>query len=84
MTFPQAYQPLPSNVKVKFKSSGKPIDLNLEAEEAACWWSLDETKDFGQVQKVKENFWFEFKSMVEKVRKIIERNFYNFYHLGQV
>ena len=47
MTFPQAYQPLPSNVKVKFKSSGKEINLNLEAEEAACWWSLDEAKDFG-------------------------------------
>ena len=69
MTFPQAYQPLPTNVRVKNKKSGKAVDLNLEAEEAACWWSLDETKEFGQGTKVKENFWYEFKSMLEKVSK---------------
>ena len=61
-------------MKVKFKSSGKPIDLNLEAEEAACWWSLDETKDFGQGQKVKKNFWFEFKSMVEEKVRVFGAN----------
>jgi len=53
-------------VRVKNKQSGKAVDLNLEAEEAACWWSLDETKEFGQGTKVKENFWYEFKSMLQK------------------
>jgi DNA topoisomerase IB len=67
MTFPEAYKPLPSDVKVKYKASGKPIDLPLEIEEIACWWSSAEGTEFGEKEKSKENFWLDFKNMLDKV-----------------
>ena len=53
MTFPAPYQKLPEKVNLKIKSTGKNVELSLEAEEMASWWAEVEVQDLGQQEKVK-------------------------------
>ena len=66
MTFPPCYSRLPSTVSLLNKA-GTPVPLTEKYEEFATWWSETETTDFGQKQKVRENFWAQFKAGVPKV-----------------
>ena len=60
VTFPPAYKPLPTEVKLKVKATGLAVDLPAEHEEMATWWAEVEVTDFGKKQKVMENFQAEF------------------------
>ena len=67
MTFPPAYKPLPTGVKLFAKAGKQKIDLSLPMEELATWWAIEEQTEFGAKDKVKENFWLTFKLAMDKV-----------------
>ena len=75
MTFPPPYQPLPDGIRVKYKDSGKPLELNAELEEYATWWAEAEIQEFGTKQKVIDNFWKEFKARLDPVSTFLSSNF---------
>lgn len=60
ITFPPAYQALPSNIKLKNKETGEELTLLPEVEEMATWWAHVENTDFGLKEKVVKNFEGEF------------------------
>mmetsp|Transcript_29798 Transcript_29798/g.45437 ORF Transcript_29798/g.45437 Transcript_29798/m.45437 type:complete len:331 (+) Transcript_29798:226-1218(+) len=66
MTFPAPYMKLPSSVKLKLKASQEKLELTEEAEEMATWWADCELTEFGEKEKVRENFWNTFKSKIDK------------------
>ena len=66
MTFPVPYTKLPESVKLKTKN-GEVIGLSFHAEEMATWWAEAENTEFGEKDKVKENFWSQFKPFIDKV-----------------
>ena len=67
MTFPPAYQPLPNNIRMKLKVNGEKVDLPHELEELASWWAEAVGTDFGEKDKVKENFWLDFGKKLDPV-----------------
>ena len=52
---------------MKLKASGEAIELPHEVEELATWWAEVETTEFGEKDKVKENFWLDFGSRLDIV-----------------
>ncbi len=64
MTFPAPYTKLPSKIKLKVKSTKEKLDLSDEAEEMATWWAECELTEFGEKEKVRENFWGTFKEKI--------------------
>ena len=61
MTFPAPYKRLPKSVHLKTKEGKQNIELSEEAEEMATWWAEAGNTEFGEKQKVRENFWGEYK-----------------------
>lgn len=52
---------------MKLKATGEAVELPHELEELATWWAEVEVTEFGEKDKVKENFWLDFGSKLDAV-----------------
>ncbi|KAH8119571.1 hypothetical protein DFH11DRAFT_1723074 [Phellopilus nigrolimitatus] len=62
--FPPPYEPLPSDVKMKY--AGRPVDLPLESEEVAGFYAQMIETDHAQDQIFNKNFFKDFLTVLEK------------------